>query len=183
MWKPGIVILPQLNTKLGVGKLATLDNQIDQTTGTIKLRANFDNKNNKLFPNQFVKVRLLVQQNVTLVTTATLLRNSQTTYVFLVQPNNKVTVRPITIGTTEGGNSEVISGLSPGDVVVMTGVDKLQEGTQVKAYFRVKAAGAAPVDRKSRPVPLPVPRPPDKRPSAYPVEKAEKKVTRRQEGR
>ena len=107
---------PPLNTKLGVGKLATLDNQIDQTTGTIKLRANFDNKNNKLFPNQFVNVRLLVQlkQNVTLVPTATVQRNSQTTYEFLVQPNNKVTVRPITIGTTEGDNSEVISGLSPG---------------------------------------------------------------------
>jgi multidrug efflux system membrane fusion protein len=125
------------NTKLATGVLATLDNQIDQTTGTLKLRANFDNKTNKLFPNQFVNVRLLVQlkQNVTLIPTATVQRNTQMTYVFLVQPTNKVTVRPITIGTTEGDDSEVTSGLAPGDTIVMTGVDKLQEGTVVNAHL------------------------------------------------
>jgi multidrug efflux system membrane fusion protein len=125
------------NTKLATGVLATLDNQIDQTTGTLKLRANFDNKDNKLFPNQFVNVRLLVQlkQNVTLIPTATVQRNTQMTYVFLVQANNKVTVRAVNLGTTEGDDSEVTSGLAPGDVVVMTGVDKLQEGTQVTAHF------------------------------------------------
>jgi membrane fusion protein, multidrug efflux system len=128
---------PPLNAKLATGTLTTLDNQIDQTTGTLKLRATFDNKNNKLFPNQFVNVKLLVQlkQNVTLLPTATVQRNSQTTYVFLVQPNKKVTVRPITLGTTEGDDSEVTSGLAPGDVVVMTGVDKLQEGTPVSVHF------------------------------------------------
>jgi len=125
------------NTKLATGTLATLDNQIDQTTGTLKLRANFDNKTGKLFPNQFVNVRLLVQlkQNVTLIPTATVQRNSQMTYVFLVKPDNKVTVRPITIGTTEGDDCEVKSGLAPGDVIVMTGVDKLQEGTQVVPHL------------------------------------------------
>ena len=125
------------NTKLATGVLATLDNQIDQTTGTLKLRANFDNKDNKLFPNQFVNVRLLVQlkQGVTLIPTATVQRNSQMTYGFLVQANNKVTVRPITLGTTEGDDSEVTSGLAPGDVLVMTGVDKLQEGTLVNAHL------------------------------------------------
>jgi len=125
------------NTKLASGTLTTLDNQIDQTTATLKLRANFDNRNNKLFPNQFVNVKLLVQlkQNVTLIPTATVQRNTQTTYVFLVQSNNRVTVRPITIGTTEGDDSEVTSGLSAGDTVVMTGVDKLQEGTPVAAHL------------------------------------------------
>jgi len=144
------------NTKLATGVLATLDNQIDQTTGTLKLRANFDNKNNKLFPNQFVNVRLLVQlkQNVTLIPTATVQRNTQTTYAFVVQPNNKVTVRPITIGTTEGDESEVTSGLAPGDVVVMTGVDKLQEGTQVSPHFagdtgHAAGSGAAPAGGQS----------------------------------
>ncbi|HTT61745.1 MAG TPA: MdtA/MuxA family multidrug efflux RND transporter periplasmic adaptor subunit [Bryobacteraceae bacterium] len=128
---------PPLSQKLATGTLTTLDNQIDQTTGTLKLRATFDNKNGKLFPNQFVNVRLLVQlkQNVTLIPTATVQRNSQTTYVFLVRPDSKATVRPITVGTTEGDETEVTSGLNPGDVVVMTGVDKLQEGTQVIAHF------------------------------------------------
>jgi multidrug efflux system membrane fusion protein len=155
------------NTKLASGVLATMDNQIDQTTGTLKLRATFDNKNNKLFPNQFVNVKLLVQlkQNATLIPTATVQRNSQTTYVFLVQSNNKATVRPITIGTTEGEDSEVTSGLAPGDVVVMTGVDKLQEGTQVVAHFDTgrapgqagsgappaAAPGGAPVPAAPRP--------------------------------
>src|ERR1035441_690039 len=128
---------PPLTKKLASGTLTTLDNQIDTTTGSLRLRATFDNKNSKLFPNQFVNVKLLVQlkQNVTLIPTATVQRNSQTTYVFLVQPNNKVTVRPIAIGTTEGDDSEVTSGLAPGDTIVMTGVDKLQEGTPVVAHF------------------------------------------------
>jgi multidrug efflux system membrane fusion protein len=131
------------NTKLATGVLTTLDNQIDPTTGTLKLRATFDNKNNVLFPNQFVNVRLLVQlkQGVTLIPTATIQRNTQSTYVFLVKPDSTVTVRPITLGTTEGEDSEVTSGLAPGDVIVMTGVDKLQEGTKVSAHFTA-AAGA-----------------------------------------
>lgn len=125
------------NVKLASGTLTTLDNQIDQTTGTLKLRATFDNRNNKLFANEFVNVRLLVQMktNVTLVPTATIQRNSSTTYVFLVQPNNKVTVRPIQEGTVEGEEAEVTSGLNPGDTIVMTGVDKLQEGTPVVPHL------------------------------------------------
>ena len=134
------------NVKLATGVLATLDNQIDQTTGTLKLRANFDNSHNKLFPNQFVNVRLLVQtkRNVVLLPTAGIQRNSQTTYVFLVKPDSKVTVRTITVGTTEGEETEVTSGLEPGDVVVMTGVDKLQEGTQVAVHFSGSAGQPAP---------------------------------------
>jgi membrane fusion protein, multidrug efflux system len=125
------------NEQLASGTLTTMDNQIDQTTGTLKMRATFDNKTGKLFPNQFVNVRLLVQlkTGVTLISTATIQRNSQTTYVFLVQPDSKVTVRPISVGTNEGDDTEVTSGLAPGDVVVMTGVDKLQEGTQVAAHL------------------------------------------------
>ena len=126
------------NVKLATGVLTTLDNQIDQTTGTLKLRATFDNKKNALFPNQFVNVRLLVQlkQGVTLIPTATIQRNSQSTYVFFVKPDKSVTVRQITVGTTEGDDSEVTAGLQPGDVIVMTGVDKLQEGTKVAVHFQ-----------------------------------------------
>ena len=123
--------------KLATGWLTTLDNQIDPTTATVKIRATFDNKDNALFPNQFVNARLLVEEKhgVTLVHTAAVQRNSQTTYVFLVKPDSTVTVRPITIGTTEGDDAEVSSGLSPGDVVVMTGVDKLQEGSKVRVQM------------------------------------------------
>jgi len=140
---------PGLSKKLATGTLTTLDNQIDPTTGTLRLRATFDNKNDKLFPNQFVNVRLLVQlkQNVTLIPNATIQLNSQTSYVFLVQPNNKVTVRPITVGTREGDDAEATSGLAPGDTVVMTGVDKLHEGTSVTPHLlgdTSQAAGQAP---------------------------------------
>jgi len=123
--------------KLATGWLTTLDNQIDPTTATVKIRATFDNKDNALFPNQFVNARLLVEEKhgVTLVHTAAVQRNSQTTYVFLVKPDSTVTVRPITMGTTEGDDAEVSSGLSPGDVVVMTGVDKLQEGSEVRVQM------------------------------------------------
>jgi multidrug efflux system membrane fusion protein len=124
----------EMTKKIAQGWLETIDNQIDPTTGTFKLRANFDNRDGALFPNQFVNARLLVQEKhgVTLVPTAVVQRNSQRTYVFLVKPDSSVTVRTITIGTTEGDESEVTSGLAPGDEVVMTGVDRLQEGTKVR---------------------------------------------------
>lgn len=128
---------PLGHTEVGRGVLTTIDNQIDQTTGTLKLRATFENKNGALFPNQFVNARLLVElkRNVTLVPTAAVQRNSQTTYVFLVKPDSTVTIRNVVIGTTEGDEAEVTSGLEPGDVVVMTGVDKLQEGSKVNVHF------------------------------------------------
>jgi membrane fusion protein, multidrug efflux system len=133
------------NTRLARGVLTTIDNQIDQTTGTVKLRATFDNRDNALFPNQFVNARLLVElkRNVTLVPTAAIQRNSQSTYVFLVKPDSSVTVRAVDIGTTEGDDAEVTSGLAPGDVVVMTGVDKLQEGSKVIVHFGSSAQAPA----------------------------------------
>jgi multidrug efflux system membrane fusion protein len=117
------------------GALATIDNEIDQTTGTVRVRANFENKDDALFPNQFVNARVLVQQkrNVVLLNTAAIQRSSNTTYVYLVKPDSTVTVRDVAIGTTEGDESEITSGLAPGDEVVMTGVDRLQEGVKVTA--------------------------------------------------
>ena len=122
-----------LKNKLADGTLATIDNQIDPTTGTLRLRANFDNKANKLFPSQFVNARLLVDRkhSVTLIDDATIQRNSQNTYVWLVKPDNTVTIRPVTTGAIENGVAEVTSGLDPGDEAVMVGVDKLQEGSRV----------------------------------------------------
>jgi multidrug efflux system membrane fusion protein len=124
----------EMTKRIAQGWLETIDNQIDPTTGTFKLRANFENRDGALFPNQFVNARLLVEEKngVTLIPTAAVQRNSQRTYVFLVKPDSTVTVTTITLGTTEGDESEVTSGLKPGDEAVMTGVDRLQEGTKVR---------------------------------------------------
>jgi multidrug efflux system membrane fusion protein len=125
----------ELKNKLADGKLETIDNQIDQTTGTLKLRAVFANSNGKLFPSQFVNARLLVEQkqNVTLLANSAIQRNAQGTYVWLVNPDQTVAVRPVTVGTTENDQSEIISGLEPGDAVVTVGVDRLEEGGKVNA--------------------------------------------------
>jgi membrane fusion protein, multidrug efflux system len=134
----------ELRYKLTDGKLETVDNQIDPTTGTLKLRAVFANSNGKLYPSQFVNARLLVEQkpNVTLLANSAIQRNSQGTYVWLVKPDQTVTVRPITVGTTEGDESEIVSGLSAGDTVVTVGVDRLEEGGKVNAQVPGDKPGA-----------------------------------------
>jgi multidrug efflux system membrane fusion protein len=143
--------------KLATGTLTTYDSQVDVTTGTIKMRATFDNPNSVLFPNQFVNVRLLVEQKrgVTLVSRAVIQRTTTTTYVYVVKDDHTVTVRQITEGVTEGDNTEITSGLAPGDVVVMTGVDKLQEGAVVNVQMAdatgaAKPGGTKPVGGKKK---------------------------------
>ena len=123
-----------MKSKLTSGSLTTVDNEIDQTTGTVRLRATFDNKDNALFPNQFVNARLLVEEKrgVVLLPTAAIQRNSSRVFVYLVKPDSTVTVSNITTGTAEGETTEITSGLKAGDVVVMTGADKLQEGSKVR---------------------------------------------------
>jgi multidrug efflux system membrane fusion protein len=141
-------------TKLAQGSLTTLDNQVDPTTGTLKLRATFQNPRGTLYPNQFVNAKLLVQEKrgVTLVPTAAVQRNSQATYVYVVNADTTVTVRPIVIGTTEGNDSEVTSGLAPGEIVVLTGVDKLQAGSKVSAQITpVKTAATQAVSNPPNP--------------------------------
>ena len=119
-------------TRIGTGKLATVDNQIDPTTGSLRLRADFDNSASQLFPNQFVNVRLLVEEKrgVTLVPSAVIQRTTRTTYAYVVKDDGSVTVRQIQAGVTEGDNIEITNGVAPGDVLVMTGVDKLVEGSR-----------------------------------------------------
>jgi len=123
--------------KLSTGVLQTIDNQIDDTTATVRLRAQFGNKDSLLFPGQFVNARLLVQEEhgVTLVPNGAIQRNSQNTYVWLAKPDQTVTVRTITVGTTEGDQAQITAGLAPGEVVVTDGVDKLQEGTKVSPHI------------------------------------------------
>ncbi len=125
----------EATTRLGQGTLETIDNQIDPTTGTLRLRAIFENKAGKLFPSQFVNARLLVEQKsgVILAPNAAIQRNTQSTYVWLVKPDQTVTVRKITVGVTEGDQTEITSGVEAGDVLVMVGVDRLQEGSKVNA--------------------------------------------------
>ena len=127
----------EMKNRIAQGTLTTLDNQIDPTTGTLKLRATFDNQDSTLFPNQFVNVRLLVEQKtgVTLAPTAAIQRNTRETYVYVVNQDSTVTLRTVTTGATQGDDSEITSGLVPGDVVVLTGVDKLQEGSNVNAQI------------------------------------------------
>jgi multidrug efflux system membrane fusion protein len=127
----------ELKNKLAEGKLETIDNQIDPTTGTLKLRAVFANEAGKLYPSQFVNARLLVEQkqHVTLLANSAIQRNSQGPYVWLVNPDQTVNVRPVTVGTTEGDESQIASGLQPGDAVVTVGVDRLEEGGKVNAQI------------------------------------------------
>jgi len=136
----------QLKTRLASGTLSTIDNQIDQTTGTLKLRATFANENRSLFPNQFVNARLLQQEKrgVTLLPSAAVQRNTNQTYVYLIKPDDTVTIRAIALGTTEGDQTEITSGLAPGDSVVMTGVEKLQEGSKVVVAGAANPGSSSP---------------------------------------
>jgi multidrug efflux system membrane fusion protein len=119
---------------LASGKLLAVDNQIDTTTGTIKLKAIFDNKDNKLFPNQFVNVRLKVDTllDATVMSSAAVQRGSIGTFAYVVKNDKTVTVRMLNLGTAEGDNVVVIEGLVPGESVVTVGGDKLREGTKVE---------------------------------------------------
>jgi len=129
-------------TRIAEGTLLTIDNQIDTTTGTVKLRADFPNKDGALFPNQFVNVRLLVttQHNVTLIPTSGIQRNAQGAFVYLIQ-DQKATLRTVKVGTTDG-NITAVEGINPGDVVAVNGFDKLQDGVPVRIQKPGASGGA-----------------------------------------
>jgi multidrug efflux system membrane fusion protein len=121
-------------TKLAVGKLLTIDNQIDPSTGTAKLKGVFDNKDDQLWPNQFVNANLLleIRKNSTVVPAAAILRGPQGTFVYAVKPDKTVEARPVTVSLTQGNLTALASGLNPGDVVVTDGQDKLQTGSKIE---------------------------------------------------
>ncbi len=121
-------------TKLGTGKLETIDNQIDQTTGTGRLKAVFDNKDNALWPNQFVNIRLLleVRKDSTVIPAAAIQRGPQGTYVFVAKADNTADIRPVTVAFTQDNLANIASGLSPSEVVVTDGQDKLQAGSKIE---------------------------------------------------
>jgi multidrug efflux system membrane fusion protein len=118
---------------LAAGALTTLDNQLDPTTGTLKMRATFANEDERLIPNEFVNARLLVETktNVTLVPNAAVQRSGTSTFVYVVKPDRTVAVRRVALGTTDAQRSEIVSGLKAGEAVVTEGVDKLTEGAVV----------------------------------------------------
>src|SRR5438552_1013550 len=137
-------------TMLAAGTLLTVDNQIDQSTGTERLKAVFDNKDNALYPNQFVNVHLLldVEKNATIIPMAAVQRGPQGTYVYVVGSDKKAQVRPVTLKNTQGNDVSIGMELRPGDLVVVEGMDRIQDGDRVD----VQAEGdpAAPPARGGR---------------------------------
>jgi multidrug efflux system membrane fusion protein len=120
-------------TRIADGTLQTFDSQIDPTTGTIKLRAQFSNETRALYPNQFVNIRLLLDthKDVTTISTAGIQRGVPGTFVYLVNADSTVSVRPVKLGVTDGDRVEVVSGLTPGDRIVIDGADKLRDGAKI----------------------------------------------------
>ena len=125
--------------KLATGTLVTVDNQIDHTTGTSKLKAVFDNKDNALFPQQFVNVQLLVDSlvNQLVVPNVAVQHGQQGTFVYVVDQESKVHLRTVQVGLTTSTSADVLSGISDGERVVVDGADRLVEGATV----RVRQAG------------------------------------------
>lgn len=130
--------------RLAQGKLLTVDNQIDVATGSFKLKAEFENRNDELFPNQFVNVRLHVRtlRQATTVPSGAILQGNQGAFVYLVQSDMTVAVRLVKVGPRSGDRVAVLEGLQPGDQVVLEGTDRLRAGTRVRVVNA--SAGAKP---------------------------------------
>ena len=124
-----------LQNKLATGTLLTIDNQIDPNTGTVKCKAVFPNEDEALFPNQFVNARLLVdtKKDISIVPSAAVQRSPQGTFVYVVKDDGAVEIRYVVVGPSEGEAVAIEQGLTPGEVVVIEGVDKVQRGTIVAA--------------------------------------------------
>jgi multidrug efflux system membrane fusion protein len=144
--------------KVASGKLLTIDNQIDTTTGTYKLKAIFSNDDNILFPNQFVNTHLLVdtRHNITLAPLAAIQRGPQGTYVYVVGSDNTVKLQNVTVAQTTGSTVGITAGLSGGQTVVTDGQDKLQDGTKVVPNT-APVPGAAAANDTSAPASAPMP--------------------------
>jgi multidrug efflux system membrane fusion protein len=129
--------------KLASGALLTLDNQIDTTTGTVKLKAQFANDDAALFPNQFVNVRMLIdtRRDVTTVPSAALQRGTRGLFVYVVKEDKTVTLRDVKTGPAENDATVVESGVEPGELVVVDGMDRLREGAKVELPSKDAAAG------------------------------------------
>jgi multidrug efflux system membrane fusion protein len=136
--------------KLSEGTLLTVDNQIDPTTGTSKLKAVFSNENHALFPNQFVNIKLWldVKRNAVIIPLVAIQRGPTGTFVYLVGPDGKVSVRAVKLGLTEGNDVSIDDGISPGDVVVTDGAEKLAEGMSVTVRQAGQGGGSGRKGKK-----------------------------------
>jgi multidrug efflux system membrane fusion protein len=137
--------------KLATGKLLTVDNQIDPTTGTIKLKAQFPNEDGNLFPNQFVNVRLQLEtlRGATLVPATAVQRGAQGTFVYVLKDDRTVALRPVKTGASEGGSVAIESGVAPGETVVVDGSDRLRDGAKAEVPDPASRAAAAEGAQKS----------------------------------
>jgi multidrug efflux system membrane fusion protein len=131
--------------RLAAGAVLTFDNEIDPTTGTVKLKAIFQNEDGALFPNQFVNARLLVavHQGATLVPAAAVQRNTQGAFVYLVKPDQTVAIQAVSVGTIDGDTAQIVKGLELGAVIASDNFDKLQDGSRI-APSRPATAATAP---------------------------------------
>jgi len=132
--------------QLSSGSLMTFDNQIDPSTGTVKLKASFENPDYALFPSQFVNARLLIKtlKDTVLIPTAAVQKSPQGNFVYLVKPDDTVLQRGVTVGATQGDLTSIKSGVNQGDTVVTDGVDKLQPGAKVTAHLATFALNEHP---------------------------------------
>jgi multidrug efflux system membrane fusion protein len=123
-------------TRLATGTLLTIDNQIDQSTGTGRLKALFDNQDNALWPNQFVNVRLLLEthKGSTVIPSVAVQNGPQGNYVFAVKPDKTVEVRLVSVSLTQNNLASIASGITPGEVIVVDGQDKLKAGSKVEPH-------------------------------------------------
>ena len=130
-----VAALDRANTgSLAQGTLAVVDNEIDQATGTVKLKATFPNDDLKLWPGEFVNARLVLrtEKNATVVPASVVQRGPQGTYAYVIKPDKTVAMQTVTVGPTENGETLIESGLTPGQQVVVDGQYKLQPGSQVE---------------------------------------------------
>jgi multidrug efflux system membrane fusion protein len=151
----------ELKARLANGTLASVDNLVDPTTGTVKLKAQFANDGTPLFPNQFVNVRMKLDtvRDATVIPAAAVQRGSQGMFVYVVQADQTVKLRPVRLGPVDGQRQAIAEGLAPGDLVVSDGMDRLRDGAQVEVTtarpeFKPPADGSAPgkgMRRKPRP--------------------------------
>ena len=134
----------EMKKRLAVGSLLTTDNQIDSATGTVRLKAVFPNEENELFPNQFVNARLLVdvRRGSTVIPAPAIQRGPQGTFVYVVKDDRTATVRPITVGEIQEGEAFIKTGLSPGELVVVDGAERLREGSRVE--LKAQSGGTPP---------------------------------------
>jgi multidrug efflux system membrane fusion protein len=130
--------------KLATGVLLTVDNQIDPNTGTVKLKAEFPNTNNELFPNQFVNARLIIdfKHDALMAPPSAIQRGPQGTFVYVVKEDQTAALRPVTLGVIQEGNASITSGLSAGELVVVDGADRLRDGSKVEVKSQVSVTPA-----------------------------------------